>query len=188
MQIPLQITFRHMESSTAVEDRIRNEASELDQFYNQIMSCRVVVEAPHAHHHKGNLYHIGIDLKVPGKELVAGRGHGKDHAHEDIYVAIRDAFDEMQRQLEDHLRRQNGHIKTHEPPPHGRISLLVPEEDYGRIETSNGRDIYFHRHSVLGDDFDALKIGSEVRFDEEQGDEGPQASTVRLVGKHHILG
>ncbi len=187
MQIPLQITFRHMESSAAVEDRIRNEAAGLDQFYNQIMSCRVVVEAPHAHHRKGKLFHISIDLKVPGKELVANRGHSQDHAHEDIYVAIRDAFNEMQRQLEDHLRHQHGKVKEHEPPPHGQVSLLVPEEDYGRIETPDGRDIYFHRHSVLGDNFNALKIGSEVRFDEEQGDNGPQASTVKLVGKHHIV-
>ena len=187
MQIPLQITFRHMDSSAAVEDRIRDEAAKLDQFYNQIMSCRVVVEAPHAHHHKGNLYHIGIDLKVPGKKLVAGRGHGQDHAHEDIYVTIRDAFNGMQRQLEDHLRLQHDKVKKHEPPPHGYISLLVPEEDYGRIKTPDGREIYFHRHSVLGEDFNTLKIGYEVRFNEEPGNEGPQASTVKLIGKHHIL-
>jgi len=187
MQIPLQITFRHMESSAAAEDRIRSEAARLDKFYNHIISCRVVVEAPHVHHHKGNLYHIGIDLKVPGKELIAGRGHGRDHAHEDIYVAIRDAFNEMQRQLEDHLRRQHGDVKEHEPPPHGYVSLLVPDEDFGKIKTPDGREIYFHRHSVLGNNFNALKIGSEVRFDEEQGDEGPQASTVKLIGKHHII-
>ena len=152
------------------------------------MSCRVVVEAPHVHHRKGNLYHVRIDLKVSGKELVATRGHGQDHAHEDVYVAIRDAFNEMQRQLEDHLRRQRGHIKEHESPSHGRVSLLVPMEDYGKIETSDGREVYFHRHSVLGDAFDKLEIGSEVRFLEEQGDAGPQASTVRVIGKHHIVG
>ncbi|HEC17382.1 MAG TPA: HPF/RaiA family ribosome-associated protein [Sedimenticola sp.] len=187
MQIPLQITFRHVDSSAAVEQRVREEAARLEKFHGQIMSCRVVLESPHVHHHKGKLYQVRIDLKVPGKELVVTRGHGQDHAHEDIYVAIRDAFNEMQRQLEDHARRQRGHVKEHVSPPHGKVSLLVPEEDYGRIETPDGRDIYFHRNSVLGDAFDRLEIGTEVRFDEEQGDSGPQASTVKVVGKHHIV-
>jgi ribosomal subunit interface protein len=188
MEIPLQITFRHVDRSAAVEDRIREEAARLDRFDEHIMSCRVVVESPHAHHHKGKLYQVRIDLKVRGKELVATHGHGQDHAHEDLYVAIRDAFNEMQRQLEDHVRQERGRVKQHETPPHGRVSLLVPEEDYGRIETPDGRDIYFHRHSVLENGFDGLEIGSEVRFVEEQGEEGPQASTVKPVGKHHIVG
>ncbi len=187
MQIPLQVTFRHMGPSAAVEDRVREEAARLEKFHDQIMSCRVIVESPHAHHRKGKLYHIRIDLKVPGKELVATHGHEQDHAHEDIYVAIRDAFNEMQRQLEDYARRQRGDVKEHVSPPHGKVSLLMPEEDYGKIETLDGREIYFHRHSVLGDAFDQLEIGAEVRFDEEQGDSGPQASTVRVVGKHHIV-
>lgn len=188
MQIPLQITFRHMDPSDAVEDRIRNEVSKLERFYDQIMSCRVVVESPHAHHHKGHLYQIHLDLKVPGKELVAGHGHGRDHAHEDIYVAIRDAFDEMQRQLEDHVRRIKGHVKEHETPPHGKVSHLSPEDGYGRIETPDGRDIYFHRNSVLDNAFDKLEIGNEVRFNEEQGEQGPQATMVKQIGKHHIVG
>ena len=188
MKIPLQITFQHVDRSPAVEDRVRKEAAKLDEFYDNIMSCRVVIEAPHVHHHKGKLYQVRIDLKVPDKELVTTHGHNLNHAHEDLYVAIRDAFDEIQRQLEDYARRRRGHAKKHEPPPHGRVSLLVPEEDYGKIETPEGREIYFHRHSVLEDAFDRLEIGSEVRFDEEKGDLGPQASTVKLLGKRHIRG
>ena len=188
MQIPLQITFQHVDPSPAVENRVHKEAAKLEEFYDNIISCRVVIEAPHVHHHKGKLYEVRIDLKVPGKELVTSHGHKLDHAHEDIYVVIRDAFDEMQRQLEDYARERRGHVKKHKTPAHGRISLLVPEEDYGKIETPDGREIYFHRHSVLENAYDRLEIGNEVRFDEEKGELGPQASTVKLIGKHHIVG
>lgn len=186
MQLPLQITFRHMDSSAAVEARIREEAEKLDQFCDQIMSCRVVVESPHEHHHQGRLYHVSIDLKVPNRELVVSHGHKKDHAHEDVYVAVRDAFNEMQRQLQDHSRVQRGKVKEHETPPHGRIALLVPYEDYGKIQTPDGREVYFHRNSLVDVEFEHLEVGQEVRFVEEMGEEGPQASTVHVVGKHHI--
>jgi len=188
MQIPLQISFRKVDPSPALESRIRKEAARLDKFHEHIMSCRVVIEAPHQHHHKGNLYHLRIDLKVPGQELVVTREHHDQHAHEDAFVVVRDAFDAMQRQLEDYARRQRGKVKAHVSPLHGLVSKLVPEEDYGKIETPDGREIYFHRNSVLGNDYDKLNIGSEIRFSEEAGDEGPQASTVTLVGKHHIAG
>jgi cold shock CspA family protein len=72
-------------------------------------------------------------------------------------------------------------VKHHEPAPQGWVSELYPVEDFGRIKTSDGRSIYFHRHSVLGTDFDRLATGMEVHFTEESGDHGPQASTVKVV-------
>lgn len=188
MQQPLQITFRDIPASAAIEAVIREKAAKLDQFYNHIMSCRVIVEAPHGHHHKGKLYHVIVDLTVPGEELVVNRSPAKHHAHEDVYVAIRDAFDAARRQLQAFARKQRGDTKHHEPPLHGKITELVPMEDYGRILTPDGRQVYFHRHSLLEGDFDRLEQGMEVRFAEEPGDAGPQASTVSLVGKHHIVG
>ncbi len=79
-------------------------------------------------------------------------------------------------------------VKAHEVPPHGRISELFADDGYGQIETADGRSVYFHQNSVLNDKFSELDVGTEVRFSKEQGDEGPQASSVRLVGKHHIVG
>lgn len=187
MQLPLQITFRHIEASEAMENNIREHAAELDQFYDHIMSCHVVVDASHKHHRQGKLFQVHIDLTVPGKEFVASREPGQHHAHEDIYVAIRDAFDAMRRQLEDHARKQRGHVKSHEVVPHGKISELVADEDYGRILTADGRDIYFHRNSLLNADFDDLKLGMEVRFAEEAGERGPQASSIHVIGKHHVV-
>ncbi|HHO68640.1 MAG TPA: HPF/RaiA family ribosome-associated protein [Gammaproteobacteria bacterium] len=189
MKLPLEIVFRNLEPSEAIEARVRERAEKLERFHQDIMSCRVVIETDHKHHHKGNLYHVRIDLTVPGAELVANRQPYKNHAYEDVYVAIRDAFDAIRRQLEDYVRRRRGHVKHHEPPPQGRIVELHPEGDFGRIETPDGRLIYFHRNSVIDADFDKLDVGVPVRFAEEQGALGPQASTVRVEnGRHPTAG
>jgi len=189
MQLPLEITFRNMDASEALEQDIRERADKLEHFYDRIMSCRVMVEASHRHHHKGNIYHIRIDLTVPGHELVVSQEAGDKHAHEDPYIAARDAFNAMRRQLESWARKRRPQsVKTHEPPPHGRILELVPMQECGTIESSDGRLIYFHRNAVVNDSYDNLAEGMTVRFHEERGDQGPQASSVIVEGKHHVVG
>jgi cold shock CspA family protein/ribosome-associated translation inhibitor RaiA len=188
MKLPLQITFRGLESSDALEAEIRERAGKLDHFSPDIMSCRVVVESGHKHHEEGNLYHVRVDLTVPGLEIVTGRERTLHHAHTDAYVAVRDAFDEARRQLEDYERRRRQEVKAHRVPEHGRVARLNLDEGFGFIETADGREIYFHRNSVLRAPFADLRAGQEVRFDEEPGEKGPQATTVRVVGKHHVAG
>lgn len=117
MQTPMQITFRHMAPSPAVEERIRERAADLERFYDRIVRCHVVVQAPHRHHHQGTLYQVSIDLTVPGGEIVVNREAAAAHAHEDVHVAVRDAFDAARRQLEEFARRQRGAVKTHAIPP-----------------------------------------------------------------------
>ena len=102
----LQITFRHMDPSPALEARIRGRAEELDQFFDRITSCRVVVECRHRHQHQGKLFTVSVDLTMPGHEIVVGRDPGANHAHEDAHVAVRDAFDALRRRLEDHVRQR----------------------------------------------------------------------------------
>lgn len=116
MQLPLQIVFRNLDASEAVEERIRARAEELDQFFDRIMGCRVTVEAANRGQLKGRLYNVRVDLTVPGNEIVVNRNGPKDHSHEDIYVAVRDAFDAARRRLEDHTRRRRGETKTHAEP------------------------------------------------------------------------
>jgi cold shock CspA family protein len=199
MILPVQITFRNMEPSAAAEEWIREEAQRLDEFYNRIMGCRVAVELPSRHHKWGSLYHVRIDLTVPGAELVVKRqpslhtplqqtheGRWTKHLevkvpHRELRQAIDDAFKAMGRRLQDFARRQRGDVKTHEPAPRARVIKLLPAEGYGFLETPGGREIYFHRNSVLNEGFDHLKIGTVVRFVEEEGEKGPQASTVQPV-------
>lgn len=201
MQLPLQITFRNMDASEAVEARLREEAAKLDTFYDRIMSCRVVVEIPRHHLQGGKLYHIRIDLTVPGGEIVVRhepslhraarhtaaerrrKAHEVEGAHKDVFVTIRDAFKVARRQLQDFARKQSGVVKQHASTPEGVVIKLVPEEDYGFLQTVDGEEVYFHRHSVLQDAFDQLVVGSIVTFVAARGDQGPQASTVKITGQ-----
>lgn len=188
MQVPLEIRFHNIDPSPAVEQAIRERAAKLEQFADDIVSCRVTVEAPHRHHRQGKLFEVSVDVRLPGGEVVANRHPAAHHAHEDVMVSLRDAFKAVRRQLQDYVRARRGKVKTHEVPPHGVVAMLNGGEDYGRIATSDGREIYFHRNSIVGADFDELKVGDEVRFSEEAGERGPQASSVYLVGKHHPVG
>lgn len=106
MQTPIQITVRDMEHSPALDDHIRSKAAKLEQYFSSITSCRVVAEAPHRHHHQGRQYTVRLDITVPGHEIVVNHDH-----HEDIYVALRDAFAAAKRQLEDYARMRRGETR-----------------------------------------------------------------------------
>ena len=100
--------------------------------------------------------------------------------------AIDDAFKAAGRRLQDYVRRQRGDIKSPSLLPEARVSKILPQEGYGFLSSDDGREIYFHKNSVLGRAFPRLKIGTIVRFVEEPGEKGPQASTVRIISKQRI--
>jgi cold shock CspA family protein/ribosome-associated translation inhibitor RaiA len=188
MQIPLRVTFRDMPANEAIDARVRERVDTLERLHPRITSCHVVVEARHRHHRQGNLYHVAVHLVVPEGEIVVTRDPAEHHAHEDALVAVRDAFNAAGRRLQDHIRRQRGVVKEHEPVAFGTVERIFPEDGYGFIRTAaDGQEIYFHRNSVLDGKFDQLQAGSEVRFalHEKEGEEGAQASTVAVIGKHH---
>lgn len=205
MKMTLQVTFRNMESSPIVEEWIRAEAAKLETFYSQIMSCRVAVEIPHRHHKKGSPSHIRIDLTLPGGEIVVKREPSlssrtrrlgereikKDLEvnipHKNLRLAINAAFKAVARRLQDYARRQRGDIKSHAQLRVARVSKILPDEGYGFLTSDDGRGIYFHQNSVLNRAFPRLKVGTTVTFVEEPGEKGPQASTVRVVGKRRIV-
>ena len=116
MDIPLQVSFRNMDPSEAVEANVREKAAKLEQYFARMTSCRVVIEAPHRHQQKGKIYHVKIEVRVPGRaELVVSNEREVNHAHEDVYVAIRDAFNKATRQLRAYARQQKGKIHRREP-------------------------------------------------------------------------
>jgi ribosomal subunit interface protein len=176
MRIPLKVTFKNMPHSDAIEAKISEKSAKLDRFFDRITSCRVVVDESQSRHQKGKLYSIHLDITVPGKELAVSR-----QENEDPYIAIRDAFDTAVRLLEEHGRILHGQVKARVEPERGRIVKIYPESDYGFIKTSDAREIYFHRNSMLDAiDLSQLKFGTEVSFIEEQGDKGPQAVRVAV--------
>ena len=109
MPVPVQIVFHEVDHSEALESHIREKTSKLDSFHPKLMSCHVSVEQPHRHKHRGKLFNVRITLHVPGAELVVNRDQ-----QEDVYVALRDAFNAARRQLEDNARKMRGDVKLHE--------------------------------------------------------------------------
>lgn len=180
MAFPLQITAHDVHLSEAMDNVIREKTGKLGQYYDRIVRCRVIIEAPVRNYLSGKPFQVRVTVTVPGTELVVNH-----HADEDFYLATRTAFDAMRRQLEEYARQRRGNIKIHEAPLLvGRVTKLVPARDCGFLETLDGREVYFHRHSVLAPGFDHVAVGTEVRFVEEQGHEGPQASTVHVYNTH----
>lgn len=188
MQIPTQVNFDGVPVSDALERAAWEHAQRLDKFDERITSCRIVIGAAHHHHRKGRLYSVRIDITTPGGEVVVNREHHEKHAHEDAFVALRDSFDAARRRLEDHARKRRGDVKTHAPPQTGWVLRLVPWDDHGFIRTRDGREIYFHRNSLVSGNFDALLEGDEVTFHEEAGDKGPNATTVRPAQPRQTIG
>ena len=203
--IPTQVTFRGLPHSDELESEIRQRVVWLEQFYTGVVRCRVLVELPHRHRHDGRHFHVRIEMTVPGVTPIVvshepSRHGGLKDFQEDAHrketeiegvhryasVAIHEAFDAARRRLEDVAREQRGAVKTHEVPAHGEVVELETADGYGFIQSGENR-IYFHRGRVLDDAFDELTIGTRVAFVEEQGEQGPQASTVRVLGKHHYI-
>ncbi|HXE26221.1 MAG TPA: HPF/RaiA family ribosome-associated protein [Roseiarcus sp.] len=182
MQEPTEIAFRHYEPSDEVRSEIDRQVKRLDKFGPRITSCNVAVIGPQTRRRQGALFKVDLRIAMPErKEIAVSRTHGDAHEREHPLVAIREAFDEAIRQIEDAARQMRGDVKEHAPPEsHGRVAKFLSGGDAGFIETPDGREIYFHRHAVLDGAFDRMAIGSEVRFVEEQGENGPQARIVRL--------
>lgn len=181
MQLPLQITFRGMISTPGLEAAVRKNAERLDRFSDRIERCHVVIESPHHHHRKGALYNVRIDVILPGPNVSAHSLRDLQHAHEDAYVAIRDAFNAAARRIQDATRTRGRKVKHHEDVPTGRVASLF--EDHGFIDAGAIGEIYFHAHSVPDGKFALLNVGDAVRYTlaEGESEKGAQASTVVRV-------
>lgn len=143
MKFPLQIAVRNSSISEAVEREIRRRTQKLGSFYDRIIKCRVMLEVPHRHQHKGIFNNVRIELTVPGKKILVKR-----EKNTDIYIAIRDSFDAALRQLQTYVQRRRGKVKIREPLSHARVTKPFPEDGFGFIEPPDGREVYFHQNSV----------------------------------------
>ena len=114
MQTPVQVTFRDMPVSDAVEAKCWKEAAKLERYFDRIVGCYVTIAESHRRHRQGNLFEVRIALSVPGQQLIVNREPAEHTRDEDIEVAIREGFDRMQRQLQDYTRKMRGQVKQHE--------------------------------------------------------------------------
>jgi cold shock CspA family protein/ribosome-associated translation inhibitor RaiA len=186
MQVTPEIKFHDVERSAWVEGYIAERVQRLERFADGITSCHVTLAQEQASHAKGNRYSVMIEVRLPPSHDLAVR-KTKDirDMPAQLPALINLAFGAVERQLKKAaaLRRHDDKSRAGDGQPHGMVEKLFPE-GYGFIRTvDDDRQYYFHRNSVLHDDFDRLAIGTEVRFSAEEGDKGPQASSVQIVSK-----
>ncbi|PSC05610.1 DNA-binding protein [Alsobacter soli] len=185
MQTPVEIDFQGMEPVDFVHEEVVEHVQKLEKRYGRITACRVAVKKPSGHHQTGGLYEINIWLSLPeGREVAVVKTPQLDERHSHLIFALGDAFKRAERRLQDHVRKLQRQVKVHEDAPVGTVTQLSPDAEFGFLTTADGREIYFHRNSVLHGQYPRLKVGSRVSFAEEMGDKGPQASTVRPLGRH----
>jgi cold shock CspA family protein/ribosome-associated translation inhibitor RaiA len=176
VQHPLQISARDLALSPVARALVERLAGKLETFYDRITSCHVVIEVAQRYPAGGPIaYNVRLDLAVPGEEIVVRR-----HPHRELETAIQNAFDVAGRRLQDYVRRRHAVGEGREQTPEGEVVRLFPYEGYGFIRAPDGREVYFHKHSVLDEAFDRLEVGTRVRYAEEAGEAGPQASSVAV--------
>jgi len=176
----VQVTFRDFPYSEALETHIYEHVEKIKQFFDHFIHCRVVLSVPQKHKHQGKIFNVRITLLVPGKDIVVTRKE-----NEDIYVAIRDAFDAVMRKLEDYLRRRRGNVKTHDLPLQGSIVRLFPEEGFGFVKGQDDNEYYFSATNVASTTFDRLSVGDVVQFLIESGGDGLQARHITVEKHNH---
>ncbi len=183
MQVPLELSFRNLRRDPHLVALVEEKVDKLEQVCDYLTSCRVAVERPQAHQDAGSSYRVRVNMQLPpGHEIVVSREPGQGQMHEPVETVIRRAFETARRRVTEIVERQRGEIKTHpEQQAQALVSQIYPDKGYGFIKTVDGREIYFHRNSVLNEEFDTLSIGTPVAFAEAQALEGPQATTVRVT-------
>lgn len=186
MEVPLQIAFKNLDSSTFIENLIRERAARMERLHANIISCRVVVQVPHRSPESGKPpIGVSVEVEVPGKKMLIGKDEQERHeAKNDQYAVVSRAFEAVERQLKSDADVKRGDVKRHESDGEtGRIVRLFPNEDYGFIEVRGSTDLYFTRNAVTGGNFDDLEIGTMVEISRAtaEGPMGPQASSVKLL-------
>lgn len=188
MQVPLELSFHTLpqEQGEAIRPLVEHEVARLDKLAD-LISCQVAVEQPQHHQRTGNPYRVRIRVTIPpGKELVVSQEPGHRRQHESLRRTVRHAFAAMERRIKAASARRRGDVKHAETldEPHGIVVRLYPEAGYGFLKDVNSEEeVYFHAHAVVNHHFDRLEEGTQVRYTETMGEEGPQASTVHIVDK-----
>ncbi|MFW6312718.1 MAG: HPF/RaiA family ribosome-associated protein [Spirochaetota bacterium] len=184
MEVPLEITFRNTERTEPLDQLIRDEAARLERFHDRITSCHVVVERPQEHLSSGREWRVRLDITVPaGNEIVVRKEAGKGDMHEQLTTVIKDSFNAAERQLKDLHDRQKRHVKQNATSESvGIVTRLLRDEGYGFITDPSEQEIYFHKNAVLNG-FDRITEGTAVWYNAELGEDGLQATAVRIEDK-----
>ncbi|WP_445157424.1 HPF/RaiA family ribosome-associated protein [Halomonas sp. E14] len=192
MQTPLEITYQHVSRSEWIDEYVRSRVAKLEHFSKDIVSCRVVIEQTQNPHRTGNPYRALVEVTLPAKgELVAEKTDKVVDPQVQLRPIIRNAFEAMEKQLKKQTAKRDGKVKQHFGDPLPPVAMVVRKfeaDGYGFLKSVSGQEYYFHRNAVLHDDFERLTVGTRVRFEPNEGDEGLQASSVQILDKPGVGG
>lgn len=179
-----EIIFHDVDRSEWVENYIGDRLQKLERFAQGITRCHVTLAQEQGKHKKGNRYSVMVEVRLPPQhDLAIKKQKEIRDMPTQLPALINLAFGAIERQLKKTAALRRGEEKMHDGQPHGLVEKLF-DEGYGFIRaTDDNRQVYFHRNSVLHGDFERLSVGTEVRFSPEEGDNGPQASSVQVVGR-----
>jgi cold shock CspA family protein/ribosome-associated translation inhibitor RaiA len=179
--VPFDIAYRNVEPSESLEQHVLRGLARIEKIATDLVRLRVTVSRDNVRRRTGNHYQVRLDFTFPGRSVAITRTPPAHPQDETLTTAVTEAFSKAREELLEARQLRRGEVKAHEPVDLGRVTDLLP--DYGFLEAADGHIVYFHRNSVLGAGFDSLTEGTQVRFVEERGEKGPQASTVAVVGK-----
>jgi cold shock CspA family protein/ribosome-associated translation inhibitor RaiA len=186
LQTPAQIEFEGVQSTPELQASIERHIAELESRFGRVTAGRVEVKGPSDRHHTAGQYRVSIRLALPdGREVNIGRTPKQDERYADLTFAVDNAFKRARRRLQDQARLMRGQAKQHENQPIGTVVRIDPSGEFGFLEGADGQEVYFNRNSVL-DGASNIAPGTRVSYVEELGEKGPQASTVRVLGKHRL--
>jgi cold shock CspA family protein/ribosome-associated translation inhibitor RaiA len=186
MQTPAQIEFEDVAATAELRAAIDQHIAELEKRFGRVTACRILVKGPSDRHQTGGLYKMHIRLALPdGREVNVGRTPTEDERYSDLTFAVDNAFKRARRQLQDKARRLRGQTKHHDDEPVGTVVRIDPSGEFGFLESADGQEIYFNCNSVA-EGRSNLSVGTRVSYVEESGEKGPQASTVKVLGKHKL--
>lgn len=185
MDQPLEISFKGIDPVSRAETVIREKFDHVQKIFSGIVSCRVVLDAPHKRHQTGNLFGVRIEMHLPGQVLVVDHHKGDVAAHEHPEVAVRDAFAAMERQLKQWKDKVRHEVKHHEGALQGEVAEIDHPAGFGQIRTTDQRLVYFHQNSVVDGTFKELQVHDPVELVVQTHESaiGPQASTVRPISR-----
>lgn len=173
---PFEIAYENVEPTPLAERHVLRGVERLGP---DILRVRVTLAKRNPRHLTGNLYDVRLTISQPGPDIIVSRTPPPHRESEELVTAIGDAFDTARRQLLEYRSTRRGDVKVHEPAATGEVTEVFP--DYGFIRARDGRIVYFHRNSVLGRGWDDVEVGTTVRFVDEQGEQGPQATSVTII-------
>ena len=185
MQVTPEVIFKGLDRTAWVEGYVAERLQHLEKFSPDITSCHVTLAREQSSQRKGNRYSVMVEVRMPRQHDLAVRKQ-KDIRDLDTQLpaVINQAFGAIEKQLKKTVALRRHDEKRHEGQPRGIVEKVFADEGYGFLRTlDEDRQLYFHRNSVLHDDFEHLAVGMEVRFTPEQGEQGPQATSIQVLGK-----